>query len=68
MIILMLLEKYRVVEIPAVMHDRTSGVSMHSGIKPVIYMFRMVLSILAVVFRVKCLQSKAGERRDVIFY
>ena len=68
MIILMLLERYRVVEIPAVMHDRTSGVSMHSGIKPVIYMFRMVLSILAVVFRVKCLQSKAGEKRDVIFY
>jgi len=68
MIIQMLLIGYRVEEIPAVMHDRTAGVSMHSGLKPVIYMFRMTLSILAVVFRIKVLQKNAKEKRDVIFY
>ena len=68
MIILMLLIGYRVEEMPAVMHVRTAGQSMHSGLKPVVYMIRMVFSILAVVFRIKVLQKKAGEKRDVIFY
>ena len=68
MIVLMLLAGYRVEEMPAVMHARTAGESMHSGIKPFIYMIRMVLSIFAVVFRIKILQKKAGEKRDVIFY
>ena len=68
MIILMLLIGYRVEEMPAVMHVRTAGQSMHSGLKPIIYMIRMVFSILAVVFRIKVLQKKAGEKRDVIFY
>ena len=68
MIILMLLVGYKVEEMPAVMHARLSGESMHSGLKPVVYMLRMTLSILAVVFRIKILQKKAGESRDVIFY
>ena len=68
MIVLMLLAGYRLVEIPAVMHVRTSGVSMHSGLRPIVYMFRMVMSILGIVFRIKVLQKKAGEKRDVIFY
>ena len=68
MIILMLLVGYRVEEMPAVMHNRVAGESMHSGLKPIIYMVRMVFSILAVVFRIKILQKKAGEKRDVIFY
>lgn len=68
MIILMLLIGYHVEEMPAVMHDRTAGVSMHSGLKPIVYMMRMTFSILAVVFRIKILQKKAGEKRDVIFY
>ncbi len=53
MIMQMLLLGYRVEEIPAVMHARTEGVSMHSGLKPVIYMFRMMFSILAVWVRIK---------------
>lgn len=68
MIILMLLVGYKVEEMPAVMHARLAGESMHSGLKPIIYMIRMTLSILAVVFRIKILQKKAGESRDVIFY
>jgi len=53
MIMQMLLLGFRVEEVPAVMHERTKGVSMHSGLKPVIYMFRMLFSIIAVWVRVK---------------
>ena len=48
MLMQMLLLGFRVREIPAVMHMRTEGVSMHSGLKPILYMFRMTFSILAV--------------------
>ena len=59
MIILMILTKFRVVEIPAVMHARTEGKSMHSGLKPFWYMLRVMFSILIVVFRVKVLKMDA---------
>ena len=68
MLIQMLLLGYQVVEIPAVMHNRGFGVSMHSGLKPFIYMFRMVFSILAVVFRIKVLHIGMGVKKDDIFY
>ena len=61
MIMQMLLLGYRIEEIPAVMHVRTDGVSMHSGLKPIIYMFRMFFSILAVLFRIKVLKIGVGE-------
>ena len=38
------------------MHARTSGVSMHSGLKPIPYMFRMTFSIVAVWIREKILK------------
>ncbi len=53
MIMQMILLKYRVEEVPAVMHVRKEGVSMHSGLKPVIYMFRMMFSLVAVWLRIK---------------
>lgn len=53
MIMQMLLLGFKVEEIPAVMHYRTEGISMHSGLKPVIYMFRMVFSIVAVWLRIR---------------
>ncbi len=53
MIMQMVLLGFRVKEIPALMHTRTVGVSMHSGIKPAIYMFRMMFSIIAVWIRIK---------------
>lgn len=59
MITQMILMGYKVKEIPAVMHQRISGKSMHSGIvAPIIYMIRMTLSITAVYFRVKLSQKK----------
>ena len=60
MIIQMLLLGFRVEEIPAVMHVRTVGKSMHAGLKPILYMFRMTFSIFAVVYRVKVLKIDAG--------
>ncbi len=68
MIIQMLLLGYRVEEVPAIMHNRGYGVSMHSGLKPFVYMFRMMFSIMAVVFRVKVLGKGAGEKRDDIVF
>lgn len=68
MLIQMLLLDFQVVEIPAVMHNRGYGVSMHSGLKPFIYMFRMMFSILAVVFRIKVLHIGVGVNKDDIFY
>ncbi len=56
----MLLLGYRLVEVPAVMHIRTEGVSMHSGIKPVFYMFRMFFSIIAVWIGIKGYKMDLG--------
>ena len=60
MIMQMLLLGFHIREIPAVMHPRTEGMSMHSGLKPVIYMFRMTISIVAVWIREKVLKMDKG--------
>lgn len=62
MLLQMLLLGYRVREIPAVMHPRVSGVSMHSGLKPVIYMFRMSICMIAAWGRVKVFHIDKGSR------
>lgn len=64
MIIQMLLLGFRIREIPAVMHDRKTGSSMHSGLKPAVYMVRMFLSIIAVCFRIKVLKMDAEVTED----
>lgn len=61
MLMQMLLLGFRVREIPAVMHMRTEGVSMHSGLKPILYMFRMTFSVLAVWIREKILKMDEGK-------
>lgn len=54
MLMQMLMLGYSVKEIPAVMYSRSDGESMHSGIiKPMLYMFRMCVSIVAVWLRIK---------------
>lgn len=50
----MLLLGFQIREIPAVMHERKTGTSMHSGIiKPMIYMCIMILSTIIVWIRHK---------------
>ena len=57
MIILMMLTKFRIVEVPAVMHSRTAGKSMHSGLKPFWYMLRVIYSVIIILFQVKALKQ-----------
>ena len=68
MLMQMLLLGFRVKEIPAVMHMRTEGISMHSGLKPILYMVRMTFSILAVWIREKILKVDEGKIHDLEKY
>lgn len=56
MVIQMLLLGFRLVEIPAVMHARTDGKSMHHGWNAIWYMVRMPWSIIKIVFRIRVLK------------
>ena len=58
MIMQMLLLGFKVIEIPAVMHIRESGKSMHSGLKPLMYMLRMSFSIASVWIRIRLFKEK----------
>lgn len=52
MIIQMLLKGYVIKEIPAIMHERTTGQSMHSGyIKQLKYMIIITLSTVSIILR-----------------
>lgn len=52
MIMQMLFLGFKVIEVPAIMHERTSGVSMHSGIfKQISYMVIIMLSTIGVIIR-----------------
>ena len=61
MLMQMLLLGFHIREIPAVMHLRTTGVSMHSGLKPFLYMFRMTFSISSAWLREKLLKMDIKE-------
>ncbi len=63
MITNMLLSDFNIVEIPAVMHLREHGKSMHSGLKPIGYMFHMFFSILAVLIRQKIFKNVPKAER-----
>ncbi len=56
MIMQMLLLGFNIKEVPAVMHMRKQGSGMHSGLEPILYMFKMFFSIIAVVFRIDVLK------------
>ena len=60
MLMKMILLKFRVKEIPAVMHLRMVGNSMHSGLKPIMYMMRMTLEIFSVWIRCEVLKIDKG--------
>ncbi len=64
MILQMLLLGYHIQEIPAVMHPRTEGKSMHSGLKPAAYLFRMFFSMLAVYIRIRIFQRNPNNTRN----
>lgn len=54
MIIQMYLLGFNIIEVPAIMYERTEGESMHTGwLKQLLYMLIMPLSIWSVVIRIK---------------
>ena len=57
----------KLLEIPGVMPVRTAGKSMHSGLKPIGYMFHMFLSILGILIRQNKEKNepKAVEKNNV---
>ena len=66
MLVQMLLLGYRVEQIPAVMHYRTEGTSMHSGLwKPALYMIRVTLSQLAIWVRIRLMKMDLQEARTI---
>ena len=60
MVLQMLLLGFHVREIPATMHARETGKSMHSGLKPVGYMIHMACSLLRVTYQYKIKKKDAG--------
>lgn len=65
MILQMQLLGFNITEIPAVMHERENGVSMHSGLRPLQYMIRMMYSIIAVWVRIRLFHNDLeGAARD----
>ena len=68
MLMQMSLLGFRIREIPAVMHLRVNGISMHSGLKPFVYMFRMTFSLMAVWIREKILKIDVNKKYDLKKY
>lgn len=64
MLLQMILLGFQVVQIPAVMHTRTVGQSMHSGLRPIWYMLRMFFSMMTVLFRIKVLRIGTESREN----
>jgi hypothetical protein len=50
---------FRIREIPVRMHASVTGKSMHTGWKPLYYMFKMLLSIFVTLLREKQVKSKS---------
>lgn len=60
MIIKMLMLGYKMEEMPAVMYARQEGVSIHSGLKPILYMIVMCISTASVLIQYR----GKGRRRE----
>ena len=60
MIMQMLLLNFCIEEVPSVMHQRLQGTGMHHGWKTLVYVFRMMLSIFAVLLRIKILKLETA--------
>ncbi|MCR5639953.1 MAG: glycosyltransferase family 2 protein [Lachnospiraceae bacterium] len=60
MILQMLLLGYRIREIPATMHARETGKSMHSGLRPIGYMLHMACSLLWITYQYQFKKKDAG--------
>jgi glycosyltransferase involved in cell wall biosynthesis len=57
-LIQMLLSGYKVREIPISVRQRESGRSMHSGLKPIIYLIKIMLSIFTILLRNRFMKGR----------
>lgn len=57
-IIRMIRHNYKLKEIPITIKKRTSGKSMHSGLKPIVYLLKILLSIFIIILRDIFLREK----------
>jgi glycosyltransferase involved in cell wall biosynthesis len=51
---------FRLVEVPVRMYPRAGGVSMHAGLRPVYYVFKMLLSIALAPLRREAIERKGS--------
>jgi hypothetical protein len=54
---------FRIKEVPVQMHANVAGKSMHSGLKPFYYMFKMLLSIAVTLLRKKQSEAEVKQNR-----
>jgi glycosyltransferase involved in cell wall biosynthesis len=59
MLIILYRAGFRIREVPVRMHASVTGKSMHTGLKPLYYMFKMLLSIFVTLLRAKQVKSKS---------
>jgi glycosyltransferase involved in cell wall biosynthesis len=57
-IIEMILKNHKIREIPVNMYNREHGKSIHSGLKPILYVLQIMLSIFVIVIKHKFLQRE----------
>ena len=63
LIIQLLLREFTIKEIPAVMHARTSGKSMHTSFNAILYMLKVPIDIIHIYFREK-IHQMARKRKE----
>jgi len=60
-IIHMLLNRFTVREIPIGARERQAGVSMHSGLKPIIYFMKVLISIFAILLHYSIIERRGSH-------
>jgi glycosyltransferase involved in cell wall biosynthesis len=55
----------RIREVPVIMHLRKEGQSMHSGLKPIYYVFKMFLSMFVTLLRKDKFVKRIAKKEDI---
>jgi glycosyltransferase involved in cell wall biosynthesis len=67
MIITLIYAGFKVKEIPVIMYDRMNGKSMTTGLKTIIYVIQMLISILITVLRKKNIYKDSEELGSMVY-
>jgi hypothetical protein len=66
-IITLIYAGFKVKEIPVIMYDRKNGESMTTGLKTVLYVIKMLISILITVIRKKNIYKDSEELNSLVY-